>query len=108
MTLRKFIRDVLPSEKVVTLKEEKSSPMPMSPEKIRTLLEDHFLEAQIHLEDLAGDQDQFSLHIVSTKFQGKSRVARHQMVYQALTGKMGGELHALSITALTPDENDAN
>jgi stress-induced morphogen len=57
----------------------------------------------ITLTDLAGDNDHWQAEIVSERFRGKSRVAQHQMVYAALQGQMGGQLHALALTTRAPD-----
>jgi stress-induced morphogen len=56
-----------------------------------------FPDAQITIDDLAGDGDHYRARIVSSAFAGLSRVRQHQMVYAALKGKMGGELHALAL-----------
>jgi len=65
---------------------------------IRTALPD----AQVTIEDLRGDGDHYAAHVVSAAFAGKSRVQQHQMVYQALQGKMGNELHALALQTSAP------
>jgi stress-induced morphogen len=64
---------------------------------LQNLLAQGLSGADIRIEDLRGDGDHYAVHIAHTEFQGKSRVQQHQMVYQALQGKMGGELHALQI-----------
>jgi stress-induced morphogen len=66
-------------------------------------LREAFPDAQITLTDLAGDNDHWSAEIVSSAFQGKSRVAQHQLVYAALKGRMGGALHALALSTRAPD-----
>lgn len=71
--------------------------MAMTRETLEGFLIEAFPEAEITLTDLAGDNDHWQAEIVSTQFTGKSRVAQHQMVYAALKGKMGGELHALAL-----------
>jgi stress-induced morphogen len=53
--------------------------------------------AEVRIEDLRGDGDHYAAHVSSKLFEGKSRVQQHQMVYAALKGKMGGELHALAL-----------
>ncbi len=58
--------------------------------------------ADVRIEDLRGDGEHYAAHIISPAFKGLSRVQQHQMVYTALQGKMGGELHALSIHTSTP------
>lgn len=76
--------------------------MPLPASKITRMIGDAFPGAQVELKDLAGDNDHFAVVITSEIFQGKSRVQQHQMVYDALQGKMGGELHALSIKTQIP------
>ena len=78
--------------------------MPMRPEDIETLIKQGIPDAQVQIRDLRGDGDHYSAFIVSASFAGKSRVQQHQMVYKALQGKMGGELHALALQTAVPDE----
>ena len=59
-------------------------------------------DAEVTIEDLAGDGDHYRAHIVSEQFRGKSRLQQHQLVYQALGERMGGELHALALTTGVP------
>jgi len=61
-------------------------------------------DADVRIEDLAGDGDHYSAHVVSSAFKGKTRVQQHQMIYQALQGRMGGELHALALQTSAPDD----
>jgi stress-induced morphogen len=78
--------------------------MPMAAADIERMIKAHFPDAEIQLKDLAGDNDHWAAHVVSAAFKGKSRVQQHQMVYDALGGRMGGVLHALQLTtALPPD-----
>ena len=72
--------------------------MPMAAADIEKMLKARFPDAEIHLQDLAGDNDHWAAHVVSAAFKGKSRVQQHQMVYDALGGRMGGVLHALQLT----------
>jgi stress-induced morphogen len=72
--------------------------MPMDAKEIETLIRAKFPDAEIEIKDLAGDGDHYAAHVVSAAFQGKSRVQQHQMVYEALGGRMGGVLHALALT----------
>ena len=72
--------------------------MPIKQQEIKVLLKEGFPDADIEIQDLAGDDNHFSAKIISSKFKGKNRVQQHQMVYKALKGKMGGELHALALT----------
>ena len=59
--------------------------------------------AEVRIEDLAGDGEHYAAHVVSEAFRGKPRVKQHQMVYDALGGRMGGQLHALQLTTAAPD-----
>ena len=78
--------------------------MPMPVETLRAYLADAFPDAEIAIDDLAGDGDHYRARIVSTAFAGLPRVRQHQLVYAALKGKMGGELHALALETSTPME----
>ncbi|MGE0741109.1 MAG: BolA/IbaG family iron-sulfur metabolism protein [Hyphomonadaceae bacterium] len=71
--------------------------MAMRMEDLEALLRESFADADIKIEDLAGDGDHYRAVIRSDAFKGKTRVAQHQMVYAALKGRMGGELHALAL-----------
>jgi len=71
--------------------------MAMSVEELESLLREAFADAEIVIQDLAGDGDHYKASIRSAVFAGKSRVAQHQMVYAALKGRMGGQLHALAL-----------
>ncbi|MCF6328786.1 MAG: BolA family transcriptional regulator [Henriciella sp.] len=76
--------------------------MAMPRETLEGLLTEAFPDAEITLTDLAGDNDHWQAEIVSAQFAGKSRVIQHQMVYAALKGTMGGELHALALKTSAP------
>lgn len=76
--------------------------MAMTRETLESFLTEAFPDAEITLTDLAGDNDHWQAEIVSPQFHGKTRVAQHQMVYAALKGKMGGELHALALKTRAP------
>jgi len=76
--------------------------MPMAQADLEADLRMAFPDAQIVIEDLAGDGDHYKARITSSRFVGLSRVKAHQLVYAALKGKMGGELHALALETLTP------
>jgi len=78
--------------------------MPMDPGEIDRLIKEAIPDADITLEDLVGDGDHWSARIVSSAFAGKSRVQQHQLVYQALQGRMGGELHALALQTSAPQD----
>jgi stress-induced morphogen len=62
-----------------------------------------FPDGRIQIDDLAGDGDHYRATVVSTAFKGLSRVRQHQMVYAALKGRVGGELHALALETRAPD-----
>ena len=74
----------------------------MTQAEIERLIKQNIPEAEVTISDLRGDGDHYAAYIVSPAFVGKSRVQQHQMVYQALQGKMGGELHALAIQTAVP------
>ncbi|MBW8304073.1 MAG: BolA family transcriptional regulator [Brevundimonas sp.] len=76
--------------------------MPIPTEPLRGHLTDAFPDAEIVIDDLAGDGDHYRARIVSTAFAGLPRVRQHQLVYAALKGKMGGELHALALETSAP------
>jgi stress-induced morphogen len=77
--------------------------MAMTAREIETLIRNGLPGAEITVEDLAGDGNHYRAHVVSPAFRGKSRVQQHQMVYQALGGRMGGALHALALTTAVPE-----
>ncbi|HEY9235726.1 MULTISPECIES: BolA family protein [Phenylobacterium] len=76
--------------------------MPMSVADLESNLKEAFPDADIAIEDLAGDGDHYRARIVSSAFAGLSRVKQHQLVYAALKGKVGGELHALALETSSP------
>jgi stress-induced morphogen len=76
--------------------------MPMNPGEIERLIKEAIPDADVSLEDLVGDGDHWSATVVSQAFEGKTRVQQHQLVYQALQGRMGGELHALALQTSAP------
>ena len=71
--------------------------MPMSVSDLDACLRSAFPDADIQIDDLAGDGDHYRARIVSDAFNGVSRVRQHKLVYAALQGRMGGELHALAL-----------
>ena len=77
--------------------------MPMEAGEIEKLIKEAMPDAEVTIKDLAGDGDHYSAHVVSSAFQGKSRVHQHQLVYQALGGRMGDVLHALALTTAAKD-----
>jgi len=76
--------------------------MAMDASDIERLIKASFPDADVEIRDLAGDGDHYAATITSAAFKGKSRVQQHQMVYAALKGRMGGELHALALTTQAP------
>jgi len=77
--------------------------MPMAAEDIAAMIRAAIPDAEVDITDLAGDGDHYAARVVSETFRGKSRVAQHQLVYAALGGRMGGELHALQLTTAIPN-----
>ena len=77
--------------------------MPMAADDIKTLILDALPDAEIEIEDLAGDGDHYRARVISAAFNGKSRIQQHQLVYRALKGRMGGELHALALETEAKD-----
>jgi stress-induced morphogen len=76
--------------------------MPMPIADLEAALREGFPDAEIQVEDLAGDNDHYRARIVSAAFAGVPRVKQHQLVYAALKGRMGGELHALALETSAP------
>ena len=72
--------------------------MAISAEKIEELIRKKFPQADIEIIDTAGDNNHYSATITTQEFRGKSRIEQHKLVYKALRGKMGNELHALTLT----------
>jgi stress-induced morphogen len=71
--------------------------MAIAQTELENLLRTAFPDAEIAIEDLAGDGDHYRATVRSDQFAGKARVAQHQMVYAALKGRMGDQLHALAL-----------
>ena len=78
--------------------------MAMSPAEIESMIKAAIPDAQVDIEDLRGDGDHYAAYVKSATFKGKTRVQQHQMVYQALRGRMGNELHALALQTSVPTE----
>lgn len=76
--------------------------MPMKAEQIADLIRDGIENAEVEIIDLAGDGDHYKAVVIAEAFRGKPRVRQHQMVYAALQGRMGGELHALALETRAP------
>ncbi len=77
--------------------------MPMPATEIEALIRAALPDAEVTITDLAGDGDHYAAHVVSASFAGKTRVAQHKLVYEALGGRMGGVLHALQLTTAVPN-----
>lgn len=77
--------------------------MAMDAHEIERLIKAKFPSADVTIRDLAGDGDHYAAHVVAPEFKGKSRVQQHQLVYEALGGRMGGVLHALQLTTAPKD-----
>lgn len=77
--------------------------MAMDATDIETMIMAALPDAKVTIRDLAGDGDHYAAEVVSAEFIGKSRVQQHQIVYSALKGKMGGELHALALQTSAPE-----
>ncbi len=78
--------------------------MAMNAGEIESLIRGALPDAQVTIEDLRGDGDHYAAYVVSASFKGKSRVQQHQMVYEALKGRMGNELHALALQTSAPKD----
>ena len=76
--------------------------MAMDAAEIERLIKEAIPDAQVNIEDLRGDGDHYAAMVVSAAFIGKTRVQQHQMVYQALRGRMGDQLHALALQTAAP------
>ena len=77
--------------------------MAMDAKAIENLIREALPDAVVEIRDLAGDGDHYAASVISASFKGKTRVQQHQMVYAALKGRMGGELHALALQTSTPE-----
>jgi len=71
--------------------------MSMSVNEIESMIKEALPNSTVVIEDLRGDGDHYSAHVKSDLFKGKSKIQQHQMVYKALKGKMGEQLHALAL-----------
>jgi stress-induced morphogen len=81
--------------------------MAMAASEIEALIRTALPDARITVEDLAGDGDHYAASVVSEAFRGMNRVKQHQLVFQALGGRMGGQLHALALQTSVPDQETA-
>lgn len=77
--------------------------MAMTAAEIERLIREALPDAVVRIDDLRGDGDHYAAQIVSAAFKGKTRVQQHQMVYQALRGRMGNELHAMALQTAVPE-----
>ena len=71
--------------------------MAMDPQTIETMIKEALPDAKVRIDDLRGDGDHYAAYVVSSAFKGLSRIQQHQLVYRALQGRMGNELHALAL-----------
>ena len=76
--------------------------MPMSAKEIENLILKAYPDAIVKIDDLRGDGDHYAAYIETKEFAGKTKIKQHQMVYEALGGRMGNELHALALNTSTP------
>jgi len=80
--------------------------MAMDASEIERLIKEKLPDAKVKIDDLRGDGDHYAAYVVSQAFVGKTRVQQHQMIYDSLEGRMGGQLHALALH--TSSSNDVN
>jgi len=78
--------------------------MAMKATEIEELILQTFPNAKVTIEDLRGDGDHYAAQIITEEFRGKSRVQQHQMIYNAMGGRVGKELHALALNTSAPKE----
>ena len=74
--------------------------MSLKIEEIKSLIKEAMPDAKITIQDLAGDENHYSATIKSKAFVGKSKIEQHKLIYKALKGKMGNELHALALNTM--------
>ncbi len=77
--------------------------MAMDLKEIESLIKETLTDANVEIQDLAGDGNHYSATVTSVQFSGKSKIEQHKMVYNSLKGKMGNELHALAIKTKEKD-----
>ncbi len=77
--------------------------MAMPAAEIEAMIRAALPDAEITITDLAGDGDHYAARVVSAAFSGLPRVKQHKLVYDALGGRMGGQLHALQLTTAVPN-----
>ncbi len=79
--------------------------MAMAAADIERMIKEALPDAEVLIQDLAGDGDHYAAHVTSAAFRGKTRVRQHQMVYAALKGGMGEQLHALQLHTAVPPQD---
>ncbi len=79
--------------------------MAMDATEIETLIKAALPDAIVRVEDLRGDGDHYAAYVESAAFKGRTRVQQHQMVYKALMGRVGDQLHALALQTATPKDS---
>lgn len=77
--------------------------MALTASEIKEMILEILPDAEVQVQDMRGDGSQFAANVISKKFIGKNRVQQHQMVYKAMKGKVGEELHALSLQTSAPE-----
>jgi stress-induced morphogen len=77
--------------------------MAMPAAEIEAMIRTALPDAVVEITDLAGDGDHYAAKVISAAFAGLTRVKQHKLVYEALGGRMGGELHALQLTTAVPN-----
>ena len=77
--------------------------MTMNFKELESLIKEAFPDATLEIKDLAGDENHYSATVISSKFNGKTKIEQHKMVYDSLEGKMGNELHALMLKTKTEE-----
>ena len=95
--LRDLMGGTVQSAPTFQIAEEGADAMPMQAETIKEMILEAMPDAEVEMEDRAGDGDHYRARIIAAAVNGKSRVQQHQLVYRALKGKIGGELHALAL-----------
>ena len=78
--------------------------MAMTAQQIERFIKEGIPDAEVEIRDLAGDGNHYSANVISPTFKGMNRVQQHQLVYAALKGRMGGELHALALQTSAPQD----
>jgi len=71
--------------------------MAMDPQSIEQMIKEALPDANVRIDDLRGDGDHYAAYVESSAFKGLTRIQQHQLVYKALQGRMGNELHALAL-----------